>query len=71
LDYEYVFGLCFFQVEVQPVSKHVAHPDRGCEHQGGCVMVRRQAHGVHLQGEGKEQRYPLPVHLGQGHQASW
>lgn len=61
----------FFQVKVEPVSKHVADPDRGREHQGGGVMVRRQAHGVHLQGEGQEERLPLPVHLGQGHQATW
>lgn len=55
------------QVEVEPVREHFAGADRGAQHQGGRVVVRRQAHGVRLQGQDQEQRHPLPLHLGQGH----
>ena len=55
------------QVQVEPVRDHVAGADRGGEHQGGRRVVRRQAHGVHLQGQDQEQRDALQVHLGQGH----
>lgn len=34
-------------------------------------MVLREADGLHLQGEGQEERIALPLHLGQGQQASW
>jgi hypothetical protein len=54
------------QVQVEPVREHLAGSDRGREHQGGRRLVRREAHGVHLQGQDQEQRHALPLHLGQG-----
>ncbi|KAJ6828507.1 60S ribosomal protein L35a-4 [Iris pallida] len=57
----------FSQIEVESVREHFAGPDRGGEHEGGGGLVRREAHGVRLQGEGEEGRFPLPLHLGQGH----
>lgn len=34
-------------------------------------MVPREENGVHLQGEGEEERLPLPLHLGEGHASPW
>lgn len=59
------------QVEVEPVPEHLADPDRGGEHQGGGGVVPGQAHGLHLQGQGEEERVSLSLHLGEGGQAPW
>lgn len=34
-------------------------------------MVPREEDGVHLQGQGEEERLPLPMHLGKGHAPPW
>ena len=54
-----------FQVEVEPVPKHISNPDRRSEHNRGGYLVQGKAHGLYLQGEDKEERFSLPLHLGQ------
>lgn len=39
-----------WQVEVEPVSKHVADSDRGSKHERRSRLVCREEDGLHLQG---------------------
>lgn len=55
------------QVEVEPVSNHVAGSGGGREHAGGRGVVPREEAGLHLQSKSEGERLALPLHLGEDH----